>query len=229
MSLTIDKFIAAENLGNNREFIYHSYSINYLDSFQVSLKRLLDLFISFVFLVFIGWWLFAIISICIAIESKGPIIFKQLRHGKNNRPFYCYKFRSMKYNSNWKFLQAHKGDPRITKVGAFIRSTSIDELPQIFNVLIGEMSLVGPRPHALTMNREYSEKITKFMSRHIVKPGITGLAQASGLRGEIRDQLGINHRLTYDLFYIKKWSILLDLKIMFMTIKCLLTNNKNAY
>ena len=229
MSLTINKFIAAENLENNREFIYHSYSINHLDSFQVSLKRFLDLFISCMFLVLIGWWLFAIISICIAIESKGPIVFKQLRHGKNNRPFYCYKFRSMKYSSNRQFLQAHKGDPRITKVGAFIRSTSIDELPQIFNVLIGEMSFVGPRPHALTMNREYSEKITRFMSRHIVKPGITGLAQAKGLRGEIRDQIDINHRLAYDLFYIKKWSLGLDVKIILLTVKCLLSNNKNAY
>lgn len=229
MSLTIDNFIVSKDFNDNREFIYKSYSINHLDSFQVFLKRFLDLSVSILFLLVIGWWLFALIALLIAIESRGPVIFKQLRHGKNNKPFYCYKFRSMKYDSKRQFHQAHKNDPRITRIGRFIRSTSIDELPQIFNVLIGEMSLVGPRPHALTMNREYSGKISQFMARHIVKPGITGLAQAKGLRGEIIDQVDINHRLTYDLFYIKKWSLTFDLKIILLTFISLLTNNKNAY
>lgn len=229
MSLTIDNFISSKHLQKDKKFIYNSYSINHLDSFQVHLKRLSDITLSILFLLTIGWWLFIIVTICIVIESKGPVIFEQLRHGKGNRPFYCYKFRTMKYSPKSKFLQAQKNDPRITKIGAILRSTSIDELPQIFNVLIGEMSLVGPRPHALTMNREYSEKIEIFMARHMVKPGITGLAQAKGLRGEIKDQRDMNHRLAYDLFYIKKWSFNLDFKIIALTIKCLLLNNKNAY
>jgi len=229
MSLTIDNYIAAKDFSRNKEFIYTSYSINYLDSFQVSLKRLVDLFISASFFIVIGWWLFGLIALAISINSKGPVIFKQLRHGENNRPFYCYKFRTMKYKVNSEFLQAQKNDPRITLVGKFLRSTSLDELPQIFNVLVGEMSIVGPRPHALSMNREYSEKIGKFMCRHMVKPGITGLAQASGYRGEIKNTSDMNFRLVYDFFYIKKWSVLFDLKIIFLTFKCIIFNNKNAY
>ena len=229
MSLSIDNFIASKDLNENKNFIYHSYSLNHLNSFQVNLKRFIDLSISITFLLTIGWWLFTLVAICIALESKGPIIFKQLRHGVNNRPFYCYKFRTMKYKPNMKFFQAQKNDPRITKVGSFLRSSSVDELPQILNVLLGEMSVVGPRPHALTMNREYSEKIGQFMTRHMVKPGITGLAQSKGLRGEIKDIKDINHRLRYDLFYIKKWSVNLDLKIIFLTFKCLFFNSENAY
>jgi putative colanic acid biosynthesis UDP-glucose lipid carrier transferase len=229
MSLTIDNYIAVQDLSTDKEFIYNSYSINYLDTIQVASKRFLDLFLCTLFFVLIGWWLFGFIALCIRLETKGPVIFKQLRHGKNNRPFYCYKFRTMRYKADSEFLQAQKNDPRITRVGSILRRTSIDELPQIFNVLLGEMSIVGPRPHALIMNREYSETMRRFMCRHMVKPGITGLAQASGYRGEIIDNSDMNHRLTYDLFYIKKWSVLFDLKIIYMTIKCILFNNKNAY
>jgi len=229
MSLTIDNYIALKDLSRNKEFVYKSYSINYLDSFQVSLKRFVDFSLCATFLLLVGWWLFALIALLIALESKGPVIFKQLRHGINNRPFYCYKFRSMKYKANSEFLQAQKHDPRITKVGSFLRRTSLDELPQIFNVLIGEMSIVGPRPHALSMNRAYSEKMGQFMCRHMVKPGITGLAQAYGYRGEIIDESDMNHRLAYDLFYIKKWSVFFDLKIIVLTINCIFFNNKNAY
>jgi putative colanic acid biosynthesis UDP-glucose lipid carrier transferase len=229
MSLTIDNYIALNDLSRNKEFVYKSYSINYLDPFQVSLKRFVDFSLCAVFLLLVGWWLFALIALLISLESKGPVIFKQLRHGINNRPFYCYKFRSMKYKANSEFLQAQKHDPRITKIGSFLRRTSLDELPQIFNVLIGEMSIVGPRPHALSMNRAYSEKMGQFMCRHMVKPGITGLAQAYGYRGEIIDESDMNHRLAYDLFYIKKWSLFLDLKIIVLTINCIFFNNKNAY
>ncbi|GAA0880369.1 hypothetical protein GCM10009119_33390 [Algoriphagus jejuensis] len=135
----------------------------------------------------------------------------------------------MKFDPTTKFYQAQRNDPRITRVGYYLRATSMDELPQIFNILLGEMSIVGPRPHAIPMNRVYSEKIPWFMCRHVVKPGITGLAQAKGFRGEIRTQRDINCRLTYDLFYIKNWSLLFDFRIILMTIKCLLFNNKNAY
>lgn len=229
MSLTLDNYIALKDFKTDKEFIYRSYSINHLDSIQVISKRVVDLTLCSLFLITVGWWLFALVALFISLESKGPVIFKQLRHGKNNKPFYCYKFRTMKFNLNSEFLQAQKNDPRITKVGAFLRSTSIDELPQIFNVFLGEMSIVGPRPHALIMNREYSEKIGGFMRRHMVKPGITGLAQAKGYRGEIINKSDMNYRLAYDLFYIKKWSVLLDFKIIFLTVKCILFNNKNAY
>jgi len=229
MSLTIDNYISVKDFKTDKEFIYKSYSINYLDSLQVVFKRAVDLTLCIVFLLLIGWWFFAIVALFISLESKGPVIFKQLRHGKNNRPFYCYKFRTMKFKPNTEFLQAQRNDPRITRVGAFLRSTSLDELPQILNVLLGEMSIVGPRPHALTMNRAYSEKMGRFMCRHMVKPGITGLAQAKGYRGEIKDESDMNFRLAYDLFYIKKWSALLDFQIILMTIKCVLFNNKNAY
>ncbi len=229
MSLTIEKLMVSKDFQYEKEFVMKSYSLNYLDSVQVNSKRVIDVVLCSLFLIVIGWWLFSIIAICIMIESKGPVIFKQLRHGQNNRPFYCYKFRSMKYNPQSKFHQAQKNDPRITKVGALLRLTSIDELPQLFNILIGDMSIVGPRPHALIMNRDYSYRIEKFMCRHMVKPGITGLAQAKGFRGEIKDENDINFRLTYDLFYIKNWSILFDFKIMWLTVKCLIFNNGNAY
>ncbi|WP_192349514.1 sugar transferase [Algoriphagus sp. Y33] len=229
MSLTIDNFIAVKDLSWNKDFIYKSYSINHLDSFQVALKRFVDLSIFTLFFVFVGWWLFVIIALCISLESKGPVIFKQLRHGKNNRPFYCYKFRTMKHKVSSEFLQAQKNDPRITRVGSILRRTSLDELPQLFNILIGEMSIVGPRPHALSMNRDYSYKINDFMFRHMVKPGLTGLAQANGFRGEIKDESDMNHRLAYDFFYIKKWSLTLDFIIILTTFKCIFFNNKNAY
>ncbi len=135
----------------------------------------------------------------------------------------------MKFDPSRKFYQARKNDPRITRIGYLLRASSLDELPQIFNVLLGEMSIVGPRPHALPMNRKYSEEIHRFMCRHLVKPGITGLAQAKGFRGEIKNEKDIHCRLAYDLFYIKKWSLLFDFGIIIMTIKCLLFNNDNAY
>lgn len=217
------------NYREEKDFIINSYSLNYLDTIQVNSKRFTDLLLCGLFLLTIGWWLFTIIAVCISLESSGPVIFRQLRHGRNNRPFYCYKFRTMKFDPSRKFYQAQKNDPRITRVGRFLRVTSLDELPQIFNVLLGEMSIVGPRPHALPMNRQYSEKIQRFMCRHMVKPGITGLAQAKGFRGEIKDEKDIHFRLAYDLFYIKKWSLWFDFGIIIMTLKCLLYNNDNAY
>lgn len=229
MSLTIEKFIQLNGFQSEKEFVINSFSTNYLDSIQVISKRLLDLILCGLFLIFVGSWLFTLLAIAIKLESKGPVIFKQLRHGLENRPFYCYKFRSMKFNPKGNFHQAQKDDPRITRVGKFLRITSLDELPQIFNILLGEMSIVGPRPHALSMNRDLSCKMEKFMCRHMVKPGITGLAQSKGFRGEIKDKKDINCRLKYDLFYIKNWSILLDIKIIIWTIKCLIFKNENAY
>ncbi len=229
MSTIISKLNNISVSSKDAEFIVTRYSVNLLDTSQTLTKRIFDIVLVSLFLIFIGSWLFALIAICIRLESKGPVIFKQLRHGQNNIPFYCLKFRSMKYNPKGHFKQASKGDPRITKVGSFLRRTSLDELPQLLNVLVGHMSLVGPRPHAIIMNRDYAEKIEHFMCRHIVKPGITGLAQAKGFRGEIRDTYDINSRLKFDLFYIKNWSLLFDFKIIILTIKCLVINNDNAY
>ncbi len=216
-------------LAKDADFILKRYSVNLLNTSQILSKSIFDIFLVCLFLLFIGSWLFFIIAICIRLESKGPVFFRQLRHGRDNIPFYCWKFRSMNNNPNKPFQQTIKGDPRITKVGRILRITSLDELPQVFNVLLGQMSIVGPRPHAVVMNTEFAEKIEHFMCRHFVKPGITGLAQSKGFRGEISDHYDINSRLKYDLFYIKNWSLLFDFKIIFWTVKCLLTNNGKAY
>jgi len=169
------------------------------------------------------------IALLVKLDSKGPVFYKQLRHGQNNVPFYCLKFRSMKFEKEDCFKQASKDDTRVTKVGAFLRRSSLDELPQLLNVLMGEMTIVGPRPHAVPMNKEFAEKIENFMCRHMVKPGITGLAQAKGFRGEIKDSFDMNARLRYDLFYIKNWSFLLDVKIILLTFYSLIFKNENAY
>jgi putative colanic acid biosysnthesis UDP-glucose lipid carrier transferase len=229
MANTLSKFENFQAFSNNYHFIYNGYSINLLDSSQIKSKRIFDLFVSILFLLFIGSWLFPIIVILIKLDSRGPAIFKQARHGKSNEPFDCYKFRSMKYDTKSHFMQASIDDPRITRVGKILRRTSLDELPQLFNVIIGKMSLVGPRPHAIVMNKEYSEKLENFMFRHIVKPGITGLAQSKGFRGEINNSFDMDARLKYDLFYIKNWSLFFDFKIIIDTVKSMLFNNKNAY
>ena len=182
-----------------------------------------------IFLVLVASWLFPIIALIIKIDSKGPVFYRQLRHGQNNVPFYCLKFRSMKFEQEDRFRPASKHDKRVTKVGAFLRRSSLDELPQLLNVLMGQMTIVGPRPHAIPMNKEFAGKIENFMCRHTVKPGITGLAQAKGYRGEIKDSFDMNARLRYDLFYIKNWSFLLDVKIIFWTFYCMIFNNENAY
>lgn len=208
---------------------YNRYSVHLLDRQQLFLKRSLDICLAGLFLLLIGSWLFLIIGILIKLESKGPVFFMQLRHGHNNVPFSCLKFRSMKYCPDGHFKQASKGDPRITKMGAWLRKSSLDELPQLINVLMGDMSLVGPRPHAIVMNREYSEKIENFMCRHMVKPGITGLAQAKGFRGEILNSYDMNNRLRYDLFYIQNWTLVMDFSIIIWTLRSMMFNNHNAY
>ncbi len=216
-------------LAKDTEFLVNRYSENLLDNSQTLIKRISDIFLVSLFLFFIGSWLFAIIAICIKLESKGPVIFRQLRHGQDNVPFFCLKFRSMYYNPTGQFKLVSKNDSRITRVGRILRKTSLDELPQLINVLIGEMSLVGPRPHAIVMNSDYSQKIEHFMCRHCVKPGITGLAQSKGFRGEIRNNYDINCRLKYDLFYIKNWNLYFDFKIIYLTVICMISNNDNAY
>ncbi|MEE9350485.1 MAG: sugar transferase, partial [Flavobacteriaceae bacterium] len=151
-------------------------------------------------------------------ETKGPIIFKQTREGINGKPFTCYKFRSMGVNKNADKIQATKGDLRVTKIGQKIRKTSIDELPQFINVLLGDMSVVGPRPHMYSQSEIFKTTVSKYMVRHFVKPGITGLAQVKGYRGEIETDRDIKNRVKYDIFYVENWSFFLDMKIILQTI-----------
>ncbi|MGY0391280.1 undecaprenyl-phosphate glucose phosphotransferase [Bizionia sp. KMM 8389] len=192
-------------------------------------KRLFDIIFSSFVIVFVLSWLTPIIAILIKIESKGPVFFKQSRNGFNYREFDCYKFRSMMPNKDAHLYQATRGDQRITKVGRFIRKTSIDELPQFFNVLFGDMSVVGPRPHMVSHTNMYAKRIDKFMVRHLVKPGITGLAQISGFRGEVETDKDIIGRVKYDIFYIENWSLLLDLKIITKTFINAVKGEEKAY
>ncbi|MFY7810099.1 MAG: exopolysaccharide biosynthesis polyprenyl glycosylphosphotransferase, partial [Flavobacterium sp.] len=185
------------------------------DPVIILFKRFFDIFFAFIVIFFVLSWLIPIIGIIIKLESSGPIFFKQGRPGKNEKEFFCYKFRSMKLNNNSE-SEVSKNDPRVTKVGRFIRKTSLDELPQFFNVLLGDMSVVGPRPHLWNQNKAYSSKIKKYMTRLDVKPGITGLAQVKGYRGEIETDEDMINRIKYDVFYIENWSFFLDLKIIIL-------------
>ena len=193
------------------------------------IKRAFDILFSSIVIVFVLSWLTPLIAILIKLESKGPVFFKQSRNGFNYKEFDCYKFRSMMPNEDAHLYQATRGDIRVTKVGKFIRKTSIDELPQFFNVLFGDMSVVGPRPHMVSHTDMYAKKIDKFMVRHFVKPGITGLAQVSGFRGEVESDIDIIGRVKYDIFYIENWSLLLDLKIIAQTFVNAVKGEDKAY
>jgi len=193
------------------------------------IKRSFDIAFSCLVFIIILSWLIPIIALIIRIESKGPVFFKQDRHGHNNKPFSIYKFRTMYVHSDPNVEQAKKGDSRITSIGAMLRKTSIDELPQFVNVLKGEMSVVGPRPHAIRHNIEYQPKIDRFWQRHTVKPGITGLAQAKGFRGETAKLSDMSRRIKLDRFYVKNWSLILDLKIIILTMLVVLKGDQNAY
>jgi len=199
------------------------------DPINSFIKRLFDIAFSSVVIFFILSWLTPIIALLISIESRGPIFFRQRRNGLDNKEFDCYKFRSMAMNEDSDNLQATKGDMRITKVGRFIRKTSIDELPQFYNVFAGKMSVVGPRPHMVKHTNLYSQKIDKYMVRHFVKPGITGLAQVRGYRGEVETDNDIINRIKFDIFYIENWSIFLDIKIIIQTIVNALKGEEKAY
>lgn len=196
---------------------------------NAAFKRLFDIAFSLFVIVFLLSWLTPIIALLIKLESRGPVFFSQLRSGRNNQPFYCLKFRSMKVNDNADKLQATKNDSRITRLGAFMRKTSLDELPQFFNVLLGNMSIVGPRPHMLAHTAQYAALIDKFMVRHFLKPGITGWAQVSGLRGETKTTEDMAKRVEADVWYLENWSFLLDLKIIFLTVWNVFKGEGNAY
>ncbi len=192
-------------------------------------KRFLDVVISLFVVVFVLSWLIPIIGLLIMIESRGPIFFKQKRTGKNNQPFNCLKFRSMKPNKSADLQQATKNDMRVTRIGRILRKTSLDEFPQFINVLRGEMSLVGPRPHMVKHTDDYSKIVEQYMIRHFLKPGITGWAQINGFRGEITEPRQIKLRVQNDLWYLENWNIWLDIRILFLTVYTIARGDKNAY
>ena len=192
-------------------------------------KRTFDITFSLFIIVFIMSWLAPILWIFIKLESRGPALFKQDREGLGGYHFTCYKFRSMKQNTVSDLVHAKKNDNRVTLVGSFMRKTSLDELPQFFNVLLGDMSVVGPRPHMRSLSVEYQKEIENYMERHAVRPGITGLAQISGYRGEVKKKSDIKNRIRFDIFYIENWSFLLDVKIIIQTIFNIFKGEEKAY
>jgi putative colanic acid biosynthesis UDP-glucose lipid carrier transferase len=198
------------------------------------LKRSFDIVFSVLFFILLGWWLLPIISLLIKLSSRGPSIFKQERWGINNEKITCYKFRTMVYSSNdidedGNYNQATKNDPRITAIGAFMRKTNMDELPQFWNVLKGDMSVVGPRPHPTPLNMASMHTIDNYMLRHIVTPGITGWAQVNGCRGETKAPGSMQKRVNFDLYYIHRWTFWLDCQIILQTIINLMRGDQNAY
>jgi putative colanic acid biosynthesis UDP-glucose lipid carrier transferase len=198
------------------------------------LKRSFDVVFSCLFFLTIGIWMFPLIALFIKLSSKGPVFFKQERWGLNNKLLICYKFRTMDQNSkdldeDGKYQQAQKGDPRITSIGRILRKTNLDELPQFWNVLIGNMSVVGPRPHPTPLNMESMHTVDNYMLRHIILPGISGWAQVNGCRGETKTSEEMQERVDFDLSYIHRWTFWLDCQIILQTIINLIRGDQNAY
>lgn len=196
--------------------------------FVKGLKRVFDICFSLIVIICLLSWLIPLLALLIKLESKGPVFFKQGRPGMDEEEFFCYKFRSMQVNGTTE-KEASKNDPRVTRMGKFMRKTSMDELPQFFNVLLGDMSVVGPRPHLWSQNKAYASKIKKYMVRHYVKPGITGLAQVKGFRGEIETEDDMVNRIKLDVFYIENWSLIMDIKIIFQTVFNIFKGEDKAY
>ena len=194
-----------------------------------ALKRVFDIIFSLLVLILCYPPLYIIAGLFIKLSSQGPILFKQKRTGLYGHVFECYKFRTMKMNEEADLMQAVKGDPRTTKIGSFLRHTNLDEFPQFVNVILGDMSVVGPRPHMLLHTEQYSQIIDKYMVRHLVKPGITGWAQITGYRGETKTLEQMEGRVKRDVWYLENWSFFLDLKIVFVTIINMFVGEKNAY
>lgn len=193
------------------------------------LKRSFDIIFSLFVILFLFPILFPLIALAIRLESKGSVFFRQDRNGEMNKIFPCLKFRTMIQNGEAHSKQAIKNDPRITKVGRFLRKTNLDELPQFLNILWGHMSVVGPRPHMLKHTEDYSKIIDQYMVRHFVKPGLTGLAQVNGLRGETNDHHQMQKRVEYDVWYIENWSFFLDIKIIIRTIINMIKGDQKAF
>jgi putative colanic acid biosynthesis UDP-glucose lipid carrier transferase len=192
-------------------------------------KRLFDIVFSLLVILLLLSWLLPILAILITLDSKGPVFFVQTRSGKNNRPFRCYKFRSLHINNDADSKQVTKNDTRFTRLGKFLRRTNLDELPQFFNTLSGSMSVVGPRPHMLKHTELYSGLLNEYMVRHFIKPGITGWAQVNGFRGETKTVLHMQKRVEHDIWYMENWSLWLDFKIIILTACNAIKGEKNAF
>lgn len=192
-------------------------------------KRVFDIVFSIVLITFVLSWMYPLFALIIKLESQGPVFFKQWRDGKEGEPFLCLKFRTMVINDQADTQWASKDDPRATRFGAFLRKTSLDEFPQFINVFLGQMSVVGPRPHPISLNNQYKDSVQKFAKRHESKPGVTGLAQAMGYRGEITDFYQMSSRVKLDRFYLQNWSFFLDLKIIFLTVFGIAKGQEKAY
>lgn len=192
-------------------------------------KRILDTVISLLVIIFFLSWMIPLFALLIFIESGESVFFRQLRSGRNNKPFNCLKFRSMHSNKDADKKQATRNDERITRIGRFIRKTSLDEFPQFINVLKGEMSLVGPRPHMIKHTSDFSKMVDEYMTRQFLKPGITGWAQVHGFRGEITNPEQIRKRVDKDLWYLENWSLWLDIRILFLTVYLVFRGDKNAF
>ncbi len=192
-------------------------------------KRWFDIVFSLFIIFFILSWLIPLVAILIKLDSSGPVFFTQLRSGKNNQAFLCYKFRSLKINDDAHNKQVTKDDDRFTRVGKFLRKTNLDEFPQFINVLRGEMSIVGPRPHMLKHTEQYSQILNHYMIRHYVKPGVTGWAQINGFRGEIKTEKDLRARIEHDIWYMEHWTMWLDLRIIVLTIYNTIKGEDNAF
>ena len=192
-------------------------------------KRTFDIVFSSFVIIFVLSWLVPLIAILIKLSSRGPVFFIQLRSGKNNQAFRCIKFRSLRVNDEADSRQVTRNDNRITALGRFMRKTNIDELPQFFNIFLGDMSVVGPRPHMLKHTEDFAELYKEYMIRHFVKPGLTGWAQVHGFRGEIKDPEFLQKRVEYDIWYMENWSLWLDLRIIVLTIFVSIKGDKNAF
>lgn len=208
--------------------VFTTHEIPLENPVNKSIKRIFDIVVAIIALV-CCLPLLPVVAICILIQSPGPLFFRQERTGANGRDFVCYKFRSMHVNKDADTVQATKNDPRKFPFGDWMRKYNIDELPQFWNVLIGNMSVVGPRPHMLFHTETYRQQINKYMVRHFVKPGITGWAQVTGFRGETKELWEMEERIRRDIWYIEHWSIWLDLRIIWLTVKGLFIHDEKAY
>lgn len=224
---TKSRRMSIDYYGNIPVMMFRKEPLN--EPFNRLFKKIFDIIFSLLVIILVFSWLFPILILFVRISSRGPVFFHQIRSGEDNKNFVCLKFRTMRVNELSEELQARKNDPRITKIGAFMRKTNLDELPQFFNVLLGNMSVIGPRPHMLKHTQQYSELINNYLVRHYAKPGITGWAQVNGCRGETKQLEDMQKRVDLDIWYIENWSFLLDLKIIWRTIANMIRGEKNAY
>lgn len=192
-------------------------------------KRLFDVVFASAFLFLIGSWLLPLLAVIIRLDSPGPALFRQKRVGIGGRIFVCLKFRTMSHDPDAVFVQTQRNDPRVTRVGAFLRRSNLDELPQFLNVLVGDMSVVGPRPHVPELDEAFSGSVPSYSCRNLVRPGVTGLAQVSGCRGETRSVREMNHRVRFDVFYIRSISLVVDVKIIIKTAASVIFGDKHAF